>query len=105
MSEVKVRTERVDDIPLLVKQQQEMGIAEIIDRIVDRHGHRRGLSIGQMIVGWISYILSKSDHRLSVVEDWAKKRLQTLSYLLGQEVRATDFTDDQQFSVWKKVDK
>ena len=95
MSEVQVKTERVDDIPLLIKQQQEMGVSEIIDRHISRHGLRQGLSAGKVVEGWLSHILSQSDHRLSVVEDWAGHHQTTLSHLLGEEVEAKDFTDDR----------
>jgi transposase len=95
MSEVKVQTEPVDDIPLLVRQQQEMGIAEVIDDMVKRHGNRIGLSLGQMISGWLTYIVSESDHRLSYVEDWAASRLATLTKVMGTAVMASDFSDDR----------
>ena len=95
MAEVAVQTERVDDIPLLVKQQQEMGIAEIIDEEVSRHGNRGGLSLGWMTIGWLAYILSESDHRVSYVEAWAKEHLQTLNGVIPGRVAAKDFTDDR----------
>lgn len=95
MSEVTIQTERVDDIPLLIQQQREMGIAPIIDALIPRHGNRQGLSIGWTIVGWLTYILSQSDHRLSFVELGAKSRLQTLSQCIGKPVEQTDFTDDR----------
>jgi transposase len=95
MSEVKVQTEEVNDIPLLIKQQEKMGIAEILDQIVPQHGNRKGLSVGQMIVGWLSYILSESDHRLSFVEEWAAKQTNTLSHLLPGYIGSQDFTDDR----------
>lgn len=95
MSEVTVQTEQINDIPLLVQQQKMMGIAEIVDGIVNRHGNRIGLSLGWMLVGWLSYILSESDHRLSFVEDWAADQLQTLCQLLPGEVTAQDFSDDR----------
>jgi len=95
MSEVIVQTEQINDIPLLVQQQQKMGIAEIIDGIVARHGNRTGLSLGWLVVGWLSYILSESDHRLSFVEDWAATQLQTLNKLLPGQVTAPDFSDDR----------
>lgn len=95
MSEVTVQTEQINDIPLLVHQQQKMGIAEIIDGIVARHGNRNGLSLGWMTVGWLSYIMSESDHRLSFVEDWAAEQLQTLNKLLPGQVTAQDFSDDR----------
>jgi transposase len=78
-AEIAIQTERVDDIPLLISQQQKMGIPEIIDGVIKRHGNRQGLSIGWTTVGWLTYILSKSDHRLSFVETWADKREGTLS--------------------------
>lgn len=65
MTEVKIQSERVDDLPLLVAQQQKMGMAEIIDGIITPHWRREGLSVGQTIVTWLTFILSESDHRLS----------------------------------------
>lgn len=95
MSEVKVQTEQVNDIPLLIKQQEKMGFAKILDQIVPQHGNRQGLSLGQMIVGWLSYIVSESDHRLSFVEEWAAKQSNTLSRLLPGYSGGQDFTDDR----------
>jgi len=94
-AEIAIQTERVDDIPLLISQQQKMGIPEIIDGVIKRHGNRQGLSIGWTTVGWLTYILSKSDHRLSFVETWADKREGTLSSMMPGEVSASDFTDDR----------
>jgi transposase len=95
MSELTVHTEQIDDIPLLVKHQQEMGIADVIDGLVTRHSNRIGLSLGWMIVGWLSYIMSESDHRLSFVEDWAADHLQTLNGVLPGAVTPQDFSDDR----------
>lgn len=95
MNELHVQTERIDDIPLLIEQQRKMGIADIIDSTIETHGNRKGLSMGWMIVGWLSYILSQSDHRLSYVEEWAQGLQTTLNKLLPGEVRPEDFTDDR----------
>lgn len=95
MSEVSVQTERIDDIPLLIKQQEVMGIADIVDSVVVRHGNRIGLSLGWMMVGWLSYIMSESDHRLSYVEDWASTHLKTLNSVMPTPVIAQDFSDDR----------
>lgn len=95
MSDVNVKTEKVGDIPLLVKQQQQMGIDQIIDNILPRHGNRQGLSLGQMIMGWLAYMVSAQDHRLSFVEDWAGEQEIMLSQLFGQPVSRADFTDDR----------
>ncbi len=95
MTNVTVHTERVDDIPLLIRQQQAMGLAEIIDSLAPRHGNRAGLSVGELITGWLAFILSESDHRLSYVEPWVAQQQQTLSLLLDQPLTPRDFTDDR----------
>lgn len=94
-TEVNIQTERVDDIPLLVHQQHVMGIAQVVDEIIIPHGNRQGLSLGWTVVGWLSYIVSQADHRLSYVESWAKEHQQTLQRLFPMPVSAQDFTDDR----------
>jgi transposase len=39
-------------------------------------------------------MLSEGDHRMSHVQQWAEKRLETLSSCMGRSVRALDFSDD-----------
>ena len=70
-TETEIKTYRVDDIPLLIAQQQKLGLAELLDEQIKPHGNRQGLSLGWTVVGWLSYILSQADHRLSYVESWA----------------------------------
>jgi transposase len=93
--ELTVTTEAVDDIPILVASAERMGVAELVDKhfVVDRKW--QGLSLGKMLEGWLSHILSESDHRLNQVEEWAEQRLGTLGGSLGAEVRALDFSDDR----------
>ena len=95
MAEIEIRSERVDDLPLLIKQQEKMGIAKIIDGIIIPHWRRQGLSVGQSIVAWLTFILSEGDHRLSYVEPWVKRKLETLKQLLNPQLTAQDFTDDR----------
>jgi len=99
VTEVNIQTERVDDIPLLIGQQVAMGLPTLIDEVIEGHGNRGGLSIGWTIVGWLSFILSEADHRMSYVEPWAAQRLQTLQTLMpgpgGAPVTAQDFDDDR----------
>lgn len=95
MAEVEIRTERIDDVPLLVHQQQKMGIPEVLDEVIHPHGNRQGLSVGWLTTAWLSYILSEADHRMSEVEPWAKKQIETLSALLPELIRMKDFTDDR----------
>src|SRR5262245_50147303 len=95
MAEVDIQTERIDDVPVLVAQQHRMGLPEIIDGVIEAHGNRQGLSIGWTVVGWLSFILSQADHRLSFVEPWVASRLSSLQSLLPGLVRASDFSDDR----------
>ena len=41
-----------------------MGIQETLDKFVEPHGNRSGLSVGWLIAAWLSYIISESDHRM-----------------------------------------
>ncbi|MDQ7030455.1 MAG: IS1634 family transposase [Ardenticatenia bacterium] len=95
MAEIEIRTERVDDIPLLIHKQQKMGIPDVLNEVIQPHGNREGLSVGWLTTAWLSYILSEADHRMSEVEPWAEDHLQTLQALLPEPVGVKDFTDDR----------
>lgn len=94
-AELDIRSERVDDIPLLLEQLHQMQMAEIIDRHIQPHGNHQGLSIGWLVVIWLCFIISAADHRLNQVEEWVRQRWQTLSALVPHPVRVKDFTDDR----------
>jgi transposase len=93
--ELTVTTEAVDDIPILVASAERMGVAELLDKHFVVDSKWQGISLGQMLTGWLSHILSESDHRLNQVEGWAQERLGTLQGSLGVQVRALDFSDDR----------
>lgn len=93
--ELTVQTERVDDIPVLIASLERMGVAELIDENFIPHGNWQGLGLGKMLTGWLAHILSEADHRLNQVQDWAAKRIETLSSCLEEEIRALDFSDDR----------
>ena len=95
MTEVEVQSERVDDIPLLIEQMQKMGMAEIIDANIKPHWRRQGLSVGQTIVTWLTFVLSESDHRLSYVEPWVARLLGTLKRFINPALTEQDFNDDR----------
>lgn len=90
-----VTNERVDDIPLLLAQMERMGVPFLLDEFFPTHGNWQGLSLGWTATIWLGHILSEGDHRLNHVQDWAEKRLETLSRCSDQEVRALDFSDDR----------
>ena len=41
------RTERVDDIPLLLAQMEKMNIAALLDKHFPMHGNWQGLGLGK----------------------------------------------------------
>lgn len=87
--------ERVDDIPLLLAQLDRMHVAQLLDECFPTHGNWEGVSLGQVVSVWLAFILSEANHRLSHLQPWAERRLQTLASCLGTEVRALDFSDDR----------
>jgi transposase len=113
MTEITIRTERIDDIPLLFHFLQQMGIQEILDNCVNPHGNRQGLSVGWLTTVWLGYIVSQADHRMVEVESWAEELIETLPALIPQPVDVKDFTDDRladvlewlsQDDVWEEVE-
>jgi len=91
-----MKVEQIDDLPLLMSQIEKCNIKELIDQFFPDHGNWGGISGGSVVAGWLLYILSESDHRLSHVEEWADSKLDTLCALLDQpELRGLDFNDDR----------
>ena len=93
--QLTITTERVDDIPILLAQLDKMQIANLIDEYFPTHGNWQGLSLGAVITGWLTFILSEANHRLSHVQPWAAQRLTTLQTCLAPPTRALDFSDDR----------
>ena len=90
------RIERVDDIPLLVAQLAKMEVARLLDRHFPTHGNWQGLSLGEVAVVWLAYILSEGDHRLNCVQGWVAGVLLTLRVCLGAPgLRTLDVSDDR----------
>ena len=94
-AEFTLKHERVDDIALLLGELERLEVARLVAESFTTHGNWQGLSLGQVINGWVTFILSEANHRMSHVEPWAASRLQTLSQGLGTTVRAVDFSDDR----------
>jgi transposase len=90
-----IRSERVDDIPLLVAQLDRMGVQPLLDEHFPTHGNWVGLSLGWVTVVWLTHILSEADHRLNHVEPWVEQRLHTLRGCTGQQVDPLDLSDDR----------
>jgi transposase len=90
-----IANERVDDIPLLLNQMEKLKLSSLVDEHFERHGNWEGLSLGKVLVGWLSYLLSQGDHRLNQVEEWASGLSSTLTRCLAPTVRSLDFSDDR----------
>ena len=92
---VNVATERVDDMPLLIKAMLKMGIQQAIDQYVTVQRNQRDLSWGWTAVIWLAYMLSEGDHRKVVVREYIGGMRNTLSQLTGMTIFERDFTDDR----------
>jgi transposase len=112
--ELKVKTERVDDVPLLIKAMVKMGIQEAIDNHIRVQNHQRELSWGWTAVIWLAYILSEGDHRKVAVEQYIGGMQDTLKALTGMVIEPADFTDDRltnlakylsQEQLWHKIEE
>jgi hypothetical protein len=80
-----IRSERVDDIPLLLAQLDRMGVQPLLDEHFSTHGNWVGLSLGWVTVLWLTPILSEADHRLNHVEPWANSACTPCAPVLGDE--------------------
>src|SRR5216683_5410483 len=90
-----VTTERVDDLPIVLAQSDDMGIPELLDEYFKPHGNWEGMSLGGTTAIWVTHIVSQGDHRMNQVQGWVAHRLQTLQLCTGQEVQERWWSDDR----------
>src|SRR5438270_5961956 len=93
--QMKVTTERVDDLPLLLAHSAKMGVPELLDDSFKPHGNWEGMSLGWTTAIWLTHILSQGDHRMNQVQGWVAHRLQTLALCTGQQVQERWWSDDR----------
>jgi transposase len=92
---LSIETERVDDIPLLLAHMQRMNLAELLDKHIPVHGNRKGLSLGNVMMVWLSHILSEANHRMNHVQEWAARRIEVVRGCGVKTFEARDMTDDR----------
>ena len=92
---LSIETERTDDIPLLLTQMRRMQLAILLDKHFPTHGQRKGLSMGELSMVWLTHVLSQADHRMNRVQDWASRRLTTLRGCGLESLTSLDLTDDR----------
>lgn len=94
--QVKIYSERIDDIPVIVEWLKKMEIVKWIDqKLTPPHGNHKGLSYGQLSVLLLTYIITQSDHRLSAVEPWVEAHRKILELTTGWSIGKKDATDDR----------
>ncbi len=99
---MNITHEQVYDVPLIFEFSKRLNIPSIIDSSFHTHGNRKGLSDGQLVIGWLSHILTQNDHCKSPVGDWVNNQKITLEALLGEKISDTDFDDNRLGRVLKK---
>src|SRR5579872_4665863 len=79
----QIKTESVDDVPVLIAQAQRMGIPALIDQVFPVHGNWSGLSMGWVTAVWLAHILSEANHHLNHCLPWVASRLDVVSTCLS----------------------
>ncbi len=92
---VAVETERIDDVVLLLEMMKQMGLPELLNRHLPRHGNQTGLDLGWVAAIWLSLIISQGEHRKVTVQAWVDERQGMLEAVSGQVFQAHDFSDDR----------
>ena len=82
-----------------------MGYPDILDKHTPKNWSRRELSFGWTLTIWLSYVLSKSDHRKVSVENYVLGLEETISRITQQKVTALDFSDDRLTSLLTVLSK
>jgi len=90
-----IKTERVDDIPVLLAQAEKIDVAGLLDRYFVPHGNWQGTSLGWTATVWLTHVLSEGDHRLSHAQAWVAQRLHTLRTCTDQPLRELEWSDDR----------
>lgn len=91
----KQHIERVDNIPLILYWLKQMRVQEIIDSIWSAHTNWQGLSYGQLVVLFLTYILHTRTHCLSAMEEWVETHRLTLEQATGWTIGQKEVTDDR----------
>ena len=82
-------------LPPLERFAFKMGLPEILDRRIPRHGTQRGRSWGWTAGIGRAYIVTEGDHWTVAVETSLKGMQHTLSRLTAQGIALLDFRDDR----------
>jgi len=92
---LKQSIQRVDDIPLILHWLKAMGVREMIDSVWQPHGNWEHLSLGQLAVLFLCYVLHSLNHRLYQMEPWMVEHMKVLEVATGWNIHVKDATDDR----------
>lgn len=93
---MEIKAVPIDDLGVLIPLIRSYQLGSKIDALLPRHHLWKGISPGEMVELLLSYFISQSDHRLSVIEDWAASRIEVLRWLMGNEqLESHDLNDDR----------
>ena len=92
-SETKI--EFIGGAALILHVLKELNLRSILNEHFTLHKSWTGIDKGFIVCVWLSYIISRQDHRLSSLEDWVGEHELSLSAQLGQQIDIKDFTDDR----------
>ncbi|WP_409340197.1 IS1634 family transposase [Methanospirillum stamsii] len=95
MSQPQIQIEELDSLPIILSLLKKMDILRLIDTIFIPHKNWSGLSVGETVAIWLSYIIAHHDHRMCSLEDWVEKRQQILSDFFCHPISPKHFTDDR----------
>jgi len=104
-TDLTITTERIDDFPLLLSVMLRLGLPDIFDHHLGRHGLQQGLSWGWIATIWLAHMMTQGDHRKRPVQAWVKQAQETIRIITGQEVRELDFTDDRLTILLRRLSK
>jgi transposase len=111
--EFQIQIERINDIPLLIFISKKLGIDQAINRHAGTHLRQKGINNGQLIIGWLAFLMTEGDHCKVGVQDWSQHLTITLSALLGHPISPNEFCDNRlsrlldrlsRDSVWEAIE-
>jgi transposase len=82
-----------------------LGLPDIFDHHLGRHGLHQGLSWGWIATIWLAHILTESNHRKHPVQSWVKQAQETIVKITGQQVHELDFTDERLTLLLRRLSK
>ena len=94
-SQITTTHEQTADLPVIIAYLKQMRVAELLDKHFPTNGNWSGLSLGEVTVVWLTFIISESNHRLSHVEPWVRAHQRTRRRLRGRKVEPRDFPDER----------